>query len=1146
VRASLSCSVLLAGLALATACGAATSQSLSLLNPMSHGGAVSAIQVSNDGRVVHSVAADGHFRAWSNADGLPIADFDLGQGKPLLALALDPSNSSRAAVSVGASTEQTSSQVLIVDIGSGSILRRWDGHVSTLVFSGDGRFLAGASFSQVFVWTAHTGQLLVGLASVDGAAPQFGSGHVLAYRTQASLVFLDLDNGHVQHRLSTGYARGFALADDGRVVHEIAESKYRKWDVASGKITAELPAPFFDGRIVYDPREKAVLATAAMLNGNVRAPVVRIREDRLEMRGYSSTGLPYSALAVHQGMVFLGDTSGRIQRWRFREDRAVPEIGLGFGEADITATALSLDRRFVAMGDSQGVVDVWDAATGVRRSFDPYDAQVKLPPPRYGTADTYGMSQSHTVGGPKIGPSVVSARFIDSSPQLIVAYRDGKVRSLDVVTLANHEVDLPFDGISDHIRVLRNGELAAWSGRGLHLWGRSGGARRVDSMVEGMTSIGPWDFSEGILAVASQGTLKISKVSGATNTHPLRGVSCVVVMKEMVVALAGNMLYGYRVGSDRGQVLAQTPDRFTPVLCNGYDDRLVLASADGWLVAYLLAKDGTVLDTKQTHTHEAVKWLSWDARGDILMLGRASGAMAVMSVNLAEQGRLRRWDIDEWVVSGPDGRFDAPPTSWASLRFVGRDAPSSPLVASQAFSRYYQPGLLQAVLGPGVLTSSASLAGSSVSRPPSTLILSPRPTVEYAATFGMGGTWEFFGGGRKASIPSQEVGSLRSSASARAKTSAGAVRLIAQVEDGGGGVAKCNISRNRQVIDVVQQPITKGERGSFEREVEVIPGENELAVMCFDRAGVASSIARVNVAAEGPLQPGTAYVIAVAIDNYADASLKLKYAVADGKLFLDVMRQALSTTGHYKKIVQVPLFDAHATVRELEALFRVLNGTAAAQDRTMYPDVVRLTPSDALFFYFAGHGGLGSKHYEMLLRDFSAGSRDAVLTDSALGGFFQTIGARDLAVVVDACESGELVGGDGQRVGPFNSSSFPQMAYDKGVFVLVATQSKQSAREVNELGHGLLTHVLLKEGLDGAKADNAPTDGVITVRELFQFAAANVPRWQERRGLKLTSAAPGGGGSLSLASGQGHAGQTPKTFIPPFGYNQAFRAWSKP
>lgn len=78
-----------------------------------------------------------------------------------------------------------------------------------------------------------------------------------------------------------------------------------------------------------------------------------------------------------------------------------------------------------------------------------------------------------------------------------------------------------------------------------------------------------------------------------------------------------------------------------------------------------------------------------------------------------------------------------------------------------------------------------------------------------------------------------------------------------------------------------------------------------------------------------------------------------------------------------------------------------------------------------------------------------------------------------------------------------NSKGLAQRAYDKGMYILAASQSDQAAAELGKLGHGLLTYALVEEGLKQGKADFSPKDGRILLREWLDFPDQILPSFQE-------------------------------------------------
>lgn len=67
-----------------------------------------------------------------------------------------------------------------------------------------------------------------------------------------------------------------------------------------------------------------------------------------------------------------------------------------------------------------------------------------------------------------------------------------------------------------------------------------------------------------------------------------------------------------------------------------------------------------------------------------------------------------------------------------------------------------------------------------------------------------------------------------------------------------------------------------------------------------------------------------------------------------------------------------------------------------------------------------------------------------------------------------------------------------QLAYDKGMRLLAASQADDVALEVEKLQQGLLTYALMQDGLGEGKADKNG-DGRITLDEWLAYGAERVP-----------------------------------------------------
>ena len=96
-------------------------------------------------------------------------------------------------------------------------------------------------------------------------------------------------------------------------------------------------------------------------------------------------------------------------------------------------------------------------------------------------------------------------------------------------------------------------------------------------------------------------------------------------------------------------------------------------------------------------------------------------------------------------------------------------------------------------------------------------------------------------------------------------------------------------------------------------------------------------------------------------------------------------------------------------------------------------------------------------------------------------------------MIVDACHSAASVEGQGFKPGPMGSRGLGQLAYDKGMRILAASQADDVAIESEQVRQGLLTYALIRDGIEAFQADSTPQDRRITLEEWLRYGAGRVP-----------------------------------------------------
>jgi uncharacterized caspase-like protein len=188
----------------------------------------------------------------------------------------------------------------------------------------------------------------------------------------------------------------------------------------------------------------------------------------------------------------------------------------------------------------------------------------------------------------------------------------------------------------------------------------------------------------------------------------------------------------------------------------------------------------------------------------------------------------------------------------------------------------------------------------------------------------------------------------------------------------------------------------------------------------------------------------------------------------------------------------------------------------------------RVQPEDEVFVFVASHGAAAGDRFYLIPSDLGYQGKRAELDEKAVETIlshsisdqeietaFESMNVNRLLFVIDACNSGQALEAEEKRRGPMNVKGLAQLAYEKGMFVLTASQSYQAAQEVSELGHGLLTYALVSEGLDKGAADVEPADGRLVAREWLDYATDRVPRLQ----MEKMDEARKAGRQLRFASG---------------------------
>jgi WD40 repeat protein len=494
------------------------------------------------------------------------------------------------------------------------------------------------------------------------------------------------------------------------------------------------------------------------------------------------------------------------------------------------------------------------------------------------------------------------------------------------------------------------------------------------------------------------------------------------------------------------------------------------------------------LRTLVAHT-AAIESMDFSPDGRLLASASDDGGTFLWDTNTGEH-LLTLVSLDdggEWMVVTPQGLFDGTPPSWNQIlwRYNGDTFNVAPI--EWFFNEFYYPGLLSDIF-----------AGK---RPRIAQDVSKKDRRQPVVKLSLVGDQ-----------PAAEGISQRM------------VKVKLEITDappdkdnsGGSGARDIRLFRNGSLVKVWRGDVLKGQNSvTLEQDITVTAGPNRLVAYGFNKDNVKSKDAPLELkGADSLKRKGTAYIIAVGVNEYVNSQYNLKYAVADAQSFADEVRARQNQVGLFERVEVIPLLNENATKANiLNAVKRLTGAPGPPTLKVTGPETIkRVEPEDTVMIYFAGHGTAQSQRFYLLPHDLGySGDRTNLsqkglqeilshsISDLELEEALEGLDAGHLLLIIDACNSGQALEAEEKRRGPMNSKGLAQLAYEKGMYILTAAQSYQAALEVAQLGHGLLTYALIEEGLKTPSADTQPKDGLLIAREWLDFATDRVPLMQQEK-----------------------------------------------
>ncbi|HEX5888193.1 MAG TPA: caspase family protein, partial [Pyrinomonadaceae bacterium] len=363
-------------------------------------------------------------------------------------------------------------------------------------------------------------------------------------------------------------------------------------------------------------------------------------------------------------------------------------------------------------------------------------------------------------------------------------------------------------------------------------------------------------------------------------------------------------------------------------------------------------------------------------------------------------------DGGEWMVVTPQGLFDGTPVSWNQILWRYNQETFNVAPIEWFFNEFYYPGLLSDVFAGKRPRVSEDVSKKDRRQPivKLTLVGQPAPDTPIATR------------------------------TIRVKidiTDAPADKDNSQ----GTGARDVRLFRNGSLVKVWHGDVLKGQPSvSLEEEITVTSGPNRLVAYAFNRDNVKSKDAPlVFTGAESLKRKGTAYIIAVGVNEYENPQYNLKYATADARDFGEEVRKRQTQLGEFERVEVVQLLDKDATKANILAAIKRLAGEPGPPSLKTGPldALKRVEPEDTVIIYYAGHGTAQAQRFYLIPHDLGyTGDRTKLteeglktmlahsISDLELESAVEGIDAGHLLLIIDACNSGQALEAEEKRRGP--------------------------------------------------------------------------------------------------------------------------------
>lgn len=1029
------------------------SQNAQLVIPKGHADAVTSLSITSDGKYLISGSRDRTARLW-DLKGNEIIYYPTQEEVQSATVSSDGKW-----VSIGS----TDGQVRLLNT-TGEVLKTFSHHrnfVNAVAFSRQGNLIASASDDKTAtvidyvnnktVKVSHSGA--VRDVSFDAQGKQF-----LTASADKTTVLWSPTGARVKtyggHSAGVNKAR---MSAHGEYIVTCGDDKLA---ILWGKNGNEIR------RIKHSDKVTACAIAAdnqTIVTGSFNGEVKVWNATQNNILTVNTKGPGLSSICIPpDGGSFITASADGIVQWNF-EGKPIRKFE-GHARA-ITAVQFTKTGNTIIQGDVSGSVKFWNAFTHSFSSISLHGSAV--------SSIAVSPDSQHMVSGSEYKSAVISTLNGKKKKEIKM---DSKITSVEF----SGDGKLILTGCYD-------GCTAIWDLEG----NRKTMFKQAGDQISDAVFLGD---GQSILTSSYGNKLTRFDLSG----NPIKviqapsQINCISVLKDQKTVVAGyynGMVQLWNVQSGENTMTLGRPTGDEVLSLDVHPDQTKIAAGrySGTIDLYDIQSEKTL---SLTGHKSKVQSLNFSPDQNILISGSADGTIKIWNcASGKELASLIALDSASWVVTTPEGLFDASPEAMLKLKYrVGLEM----VDLDQLKERYYEPGLLPAILK----VRKTSIRDVS--------------TLDQVQLF--------------PEIDAKITGD----------------ELKVKLTPRSGELGKLSLYINdKEVI----------EDANPERQTELKPivltnfrsyfagDTNLIKLRSYNKDGWLKSApyeiiyrpdkSRGN---ETSGNPGTGtpnfkgqrhlYALIVGTSDYAGEKMDLIYPDKDAKAFASAIKQVGSAL--FEDRVHTYVLTTSETDeknipsrKNIERVFKEISQ--------------KVTSEDVLIVYLSGHGttyGDAEKsQFYYLTKDIQSENleqkaiRDAyTISSDNLTEWLKNNYSRRQVVVIDACHSGDVVKsleGIGARdLNPSQIKAFERMKDRTGIFILTGSAGDKVSYESSQFGQGLLTYSLLQ----GMKGEALTDDRRVDVATLFNFSRDRVPELAEyiSKIQKPVFVAPHGASSFDL------------------------------